>query len=603
MKKHNIYNLVLAFLLLFIGVGCQDFLTEESVTDITADSYISNEVGHEALVKSCYPAYREIINQYRLALSGTDIFQASGWNDKVVGEGPVFDQYDAARFNSSMGELASFWDLLYQEIGRTNSAVERAEGIEYSDPTKKAARVSEAKFLRALSYFYLVQTWGDVPMPLVETITPDKNVIKIPAAEVYTQILKDLTEAEAALPATPSDYGRVTKGAAQFLLSRVYLTRGWNFNNSLGGSAADYTAALGWADKVITAYPLVPQYNTLFPKRTTNPLTQYTGGQNAVNSEVVFAVQFNKDVLTNANEISSQPGNHYHSIFPGNGELVGNSGRSPDYNRHLNKNIPTIASYRLFDPQQDSRYMHNFLDVIYALIDVNDYAYSYDDDNLKVSYAKGDTVAFWRPWNNPASGADLGIDQGGTKNYAVMNLEDQINGTPISRLKAGAPSMWKFWEPNIEYGDGYGTFDFALFRSSEAYLIAAEAIVKGASGGALGSAENYYNKVIDRAVGVGVDPMCAKYPEDHTSMEAVSYRATSSNMSVDLILDERARELMGEFNRWFDLKRTGKLIERTEKMNLWTKNNGSLDAHHLLRPIPQHEIDRSAPSIDNNPGY
>jgi hypothetical protein len=86
-------------------------------------------------------------------------------------------------------------------------------------------------------------------------------------------------------------------------------------------------------------------------------------------------------------------------------------------------------------------------------------------------------------------------------------------------------------------------------------------------------------------------------------MEVVSYRATPSTISIDLILDESGRELMGEFNRWFDLKRTGKLIERVKKMNLWANHKGNLDVHHLLRPIPQSEIDRSQPSIDNNPGY
>ena len=97
--------------------------------------------------------------------------------------------------------------------------------------------------------------------------------------------------------------------------------------------------------------------------------------------------------------------------------------------------------------------------------------------------------------------------------------------------------------------------------------------------------------------------MCAKTPEDLTSMETVSYRATPSNISIDLILDESARELFGEFNRWYDLKRTGKLIERTKKYNFWTKAKGSLTEKHLVRPIPQTEIDRSSPSITNNEGY
>ena len=88
-------------------------------------------------------------------------------------------------------------------------------------------------------------------------------------------------------------------------------------------------------------------------------------------------------------------------------------------------------------------------------------------------------------------------------------------------------------------------------------------------------------------------------------METVSYRATPGNLTIDMILDESARELMGEFDRWFHLKRTGKLIERVTKMNPWTSkaDKSGLAAHHLLRPIPQHEIDRSAPSLSQNTGY
>jgi hypothetical protein len=595
-------------LLMFISLSCQDFLKEESVSNITANSYVVNEAGFEDLVKSCYPLLRDFILNYALVLPGTDIFQAGGWSVIAVGDGPALDQYDI-RLNSSSAEVSAFWDILYREIGRTNAVIGRSEEITYLDPAKKAARVSEAKFLRALSYFYLVQTWGDVPMPLTETIAPSKAVVKVPSAQIYTQILKDLTEAEAALPVTATDYGRVTKGAAQFLLARVYLTRGWNYKNSLGGTATDFKSALDYADKVIAAFPLVAQYNTLFPKRDTNPLKQYTGTQNDKNSEVVFAIQYNSDALTNAMEVpypstaTREPGNYYHSIFPGNGELVGNAGRTSDYNRHLNQNVPSPAVYRFFDPQKDSRYIHDFLNVIYALKAVSNYAYSYTDASKKVSYAVGDTVAYWTPWNKPATGAAKGIDEGGTKKYAVMNLDQIISGVNISRLTALTPSTWKFWQPGITYGDGYGTFDFALFRSAEAYLMAAEAIVKGATGGALGSADVYYNKVLDRAVGVGVNPMCAKYPEDLTSMETVSYRATTANISIDLILDESARELFGEFNRWYDLKRTGKLIERTKKYNFWTKAKGSLTEKHLVRPIPQTEIDRSSPPIPNNEGY
>ena len=89
------------------------------------------------------------------------------------------------------------------------------------------------------------------------------------------------------------------KRQAQFLLARVHLTRGWNFNNALGGSNADFDSAMQCADKIIDSYPLAANYTDLFPKHSENPLKQYTGAQNDKNAEIVFSVQYNSDVLTN----------------------------------------------------------------------------------------------------------------------------------------------------------------------------------------------------------------------------------------------------------------------------------------------------------------
>ncbi|HEY1054867.1 MAG TPA: RagB/SusD family nutrient uptake outer membrane protein, partial [Emticicia sp.] len=77
---------------------------------------------------------------------------------------------------------------------------------------------------------------------------------------------------------------------------------------------------------------------------------------------------------------------------------------------------------------------------------------------------------------------------------------------------------------------------------------------------------------------------------------------TAATISIDLILDERGRELMGEYGRWFDLKRTGKLVERIKKYNPWVKGQSITDKHNL-RPIPQSEIDLSFPKMAQNPGY
>jgi hypothetical protein len=199
---------------------------------------------------------------------------------------------------------------------------------------------------------------------------------------------------------------------------------------------------------------------------------------------------------------------------------------------------------------------------------------------------------------------------GGTRNYSVINGDEWgggynvVNGVGASGFPSGEPNMWKFWQPGIPYGDAFGTFNECIFRSAEAYLIAAEAIVKGATGGKLGTADVYYNKVLDRAMNTpGSTPQCAQFPENIKSLAAISYRATPANITIDLILDERAREFLGEYDRWFDLKRTGKLIERVLKYNPWAAKSNTIKDFHYLRPIPQSEIDLSYPAMTQNPGY
>lgn len=603
-----------------VAAGCKDdFLVEKPVSTLTTDVYYKTEAGFEDLVRACYPLLRNIYQNRSLVLNGTDIFSQSGFTDPkfaTLTTSPL-EHYDV-RLNGTLAEIQSLWTLLYTEIARTNTVLSRADGVPMAQATKDV-RIGEAKFLRAMCYFYLVQQWGDVPMPLTETTTANKEATRVPAADVYKQILNDLLDAEAKLPVTASNYGRATKGAAQFLLARVYLTRGWNFNNSLGGSSADFDLALQYADKIIDAYPLAATYSALFPQHSENPLKQYTGAQNDKNAEIVFAVQYNTDVLTNKTDPAfaqdAAGGNNLHSVFGGGGEgYPGTKGRTSDYNRHQPFHVTNPATYRMFDPDIDSRYDWNFVEVGYALQAVAGFKpLPTVNANLKIDIKAGDTVVYFRPWNKPATTlAERGIDYGGKKNYSVVNLDEYgggygfINGSTVnvSGFPGDYPMMWKFWQPGIPYGDAYGTFNEAVFRSAEAYLIAAEAILKGAKNAKLGTADVYYNKVLDRALTKkGSDPKCAKNPENVKSLEAVSYRATPTNLTIDMILDERARELMGEYSRWFDLKRTGKLVERVKKYNPWAAKSGTISEIHNLRPIPQSEIDLSFPSMKQNPGY
>jgi hypothetical protein len=554
---------------------------------------------------------RNIIEQRELVLNGTDIFaRSSGWAD--VDDVLVNNRVDTygSELTDGAGEISDLWVLLYKQINRSNILIDRAENVVGGNATLIATRVAEAKFMRSLCLFYVVQQWGDAPMPLKATIAASKEVTRVASSEIYAQLITDLTAAESALPASASDYGRATKSAAQHLLARVYLTRGWNFDGKLGGTAADFTQALTYADKVIASHSLVTNYNDLWPKRSEDPTNQTfgPGDQNAVNSEVVFAIQYSDAAITNSAQsdlagvsVNSDGGNNLHGLFGGGvDDAPGSPGRTSDYNRVLGVHNTTPATYRLFDPQNDTRYHHNFVEKVYAVVDNPGFVPA--SGVTPIDIKSGDVVLEFRDWNSPAtSAADRGKDiVGGTKDYAVINHDEYgVIDESNYHSQNKTPMMWKFWEPGIEYGNGYGQFDAIVMRSAEAYLIAAEAIVKGATGGSMGSAENYYNSIVNRAVG-GASVAADKAADPAgTGLATASYRAAGAP-TIDMILDERAREFMGEGLRWYDLKRTEKLIERAKALNPWVKE---IQTHHLLRPIPLTESDLSTNEITQNPGY
>lgn len=615
------------------GMSCKkSFLDEYNPSNETTDNYYVNAAGFESLVTSCYPLLRDITQQRMLEFAGTDVFAAQGWGavyyNQASPTGSPYDQYDI-RLNSSLTEIQTLWDLLYREINRCNTVISRAPNISDESDSLKNIRIGEAKFLRSLCLFWAVQQWGDIPMPLTETTSASLAVTKTAAKDVYTQIIQDLTSCVSVLPVTQSDAGRPTQGAAKFLLARVYLTRGWNYDNSLGGTSADFTSCLQLCDQIISSglYPLESNWNNLWPVHNTNPNVETATATSSVatanhSKEIIFAVQYADPSAYNGDPSvgTSLIGNNQHGRFSNGPNSVAQQARTGTYNRFLPDVICTWAAYRLFDPDLDSRYSGTFNSVCYATTtgSVSLATNNPNPQNVTLSYNVSDTTAVARAWNNPATtAAERGVDiPGGTKHYSVTNANEYMGlgyvgaNTVIDNLAWGAPMFWKFWQPKLDYGDGYSTFNEPLFRSAEVYLMAAEAIVKGATGAQLGTADVYYNIVLDRALGAnaGMTPHCAADPGDVNDLTTASYRATPGNITIDMILDERARELLGEGDeRWYDLKRTGTLISRTEKYNPWTAygTGGSplIDAHDYLRPIPQGELDNSNPQIQQNPGY
>jgi hypothetical protein len=633
------YLLSIAIVALVI-TGCKKtFLDEYNPSNRTTDNYYTTATGYETLVTSCYPLLRNIAQVRIPTLNGTDMFASGGWFGTLAfpaltsQAGSPYDAYDIG-LNSSLAELQTLWDLLYREINRCNAAIERAPAVVNMTDAVKNSRVGEAKFLRSLSLFWAVQQWGDVPMPLKETKDASLTVVRVPSKDIYAQIITDLNDAIAKLPTTQTAAGRVTKNAAKFLLARVYLTRGWNFNGALGGTATDFNSALALCDDVIASglHPMEANWNNLWPIHNKNPKKETATVASSVaaanaSKEVIFAIQYANPAAYNGDANLSTStgtiGNDLHTRFSGGPNDVAQEARTGTYNRWLPAHSVTWGAYRLFDPVMDIRYEGTFNSVSYATLTgsvsfANNKPYP---QALTLNFVANDTTAIVLPWNVAMNDVKmLGVNiPGGTKKYSVQNVVNLfwLGKTTATQqitdpLGWGGPMFWKFFQPGIAYGDGFSTFNDPLFRSAELYLMAAEAIVKGATGAKLGTADVYYNIVLDRALASnkGKSPMRATNPGNVLDplTNITSYRATPATINIDMILDEYGREFLGEGNeRWYQLKRTGKLIERATKFNGWTAwgraGAQQIAAKHYLRPIPQGMLDNSSPRIEQNPGY
>ncbi len=135
--------------------------------------------------------------------------------------------------------------------------------------------------------------------------------------------------------------------------------------------------------------------------------------------------------------------------------------------------------------------------------------------------------------------------------------------------------------PNRQHVQGQR--DHPLMRLADAYLIRAEARIM--MGNTTGAAEDI-NMVRRRASWTGMESEIEILPSD---------------VSLDFLLDERGRELVGEGHRWFDLARTGKLVERVRAHN--PEGGLNIQDYHIFRPIPLEQIDRTDGGYQQNCGY
>lgn len=181
--------------------------------------------------------------------------------------------------STANGLIGEMWTGSYQMINRANLVLSKAPGV--TDNTAlRDVTVGEAEFLRAWAYFELVVNWGDVPIYTVPVTSATGYKAKSPAADVYTLILSDLTDAASKLPAVAADQGRATSGAAYAMLGRVNMQKG------------DYASAKTALLNVYGKYSLVPNFSDNFDGDVKLGSTQLNGFEHEFNAEAIFELAF-----------------------------------------------------------------------------------------------------------------------------------------------------------------------------------------------------------------------------------------------------------------------------------------------------------------------
>ncbi|WP_018618414.1 RagB/SusD family nutrient uptake outer membrane protein [Spirosoma luteum] len=557
MKSIQSIRILALTALLLSGQACKDILDEKVISAIGND-YINTPKGFEDASKAAYSSLRNFYASERgltMTEYGTDIYQAG-----ADGSYKGFHFYDT-QINSFVDILQQVWEELYKGINTCNAVIERAPAATVSDAVRKL-RVAEMKFLRAHYYFILVQQWGGVDLRLTETLGPTKVTKRASEADIYKSIIADLEAAIADLEPKirAADYGRATKPAAEHLLARVYLTKA----TSSAKAADDYSKAVTYAQSVIKNYgfKLLPDFASVFAQ-----------GSGEINDEVIFAVQYTSDPLTNVNSLNTNngEGNKLHLYFGMQYDVQPGLKRDIANDRPFKRLRPTtyLLETVFKDRVNDSRYKKTFKDTWLSNNPGANLNTSFDNSKAKMTLKAGDTAIY-------IPGVEWTLAQRAAKPYQVL--------VPSAYTAALFPTLQKFLDPqrpDLTYEPG--SRDYLAFRLAETYLILAEAQFRL---GQTQAAVDAINVVRQRAA----------YPGKEAAMII-----TPAEMNMEMIYQERARELAGEQTRWMDLKRWGNLVERVKLYN--PDGAANVKETSNLRPIPQTQIDRTEKAADGSPGF
>lgn len=592
MNRYKNYLKIAAIGCLMTGLWSCD-LDEYNPGGSTADNIYKSQDGFNALVNSAY-AY------WGGQLYGREdpILFWNGGSDEWIniansGYGRQMSKYQETL--PTTGQLGNTWQRLYEIINDCNAGIERIDGVAWTDAKMKDIRLGELCFMRAFAYWHLVENFGNVALRTTETKTMEESIYRSTYADLYKLMLDDLNVACNNLQPDPyptTDVGRATRKAAYGLLARVALTyvqycgtqQEKDQYYEMAETAAKYV--IDHKDELKVAL-----YDT--------PAEVYAKANNKTNKEAMFVVTHS--TVTSQNMKSGNPyrlHGYFHAKYTGWCGMVG----SYEYGRDNNSKaggmclMPTKHLLMLFNEDIDARYNAWFMENYYQNTD----GYVWKAEDL-THFEKPVSMA-----GQPVAKGELMMQytkkvvaDKRNKPYAVVDIDDTydpITGAVSTNANFNLhfPTLTKFEDGSIEqrglpYSSELGSNDVFVMRLPEMYFIVAECEVMK-TGGNKGVAADYINVIRKRAAVPGHEE---------------EMKVGAGDMTLDFILDERSRELCGEHIRWFDLKRTDKIVEYIKTKNYNPDIAPYVNENCKLRPIPQSFLNSiiNPEEFGQNPGW
>lgn len=510
-------------------------------------------------------------------------------SDLADGTSPWSDVSRGDAFSSNSSGVQNHWQYLYELVHRANTVIRNVAGMPVSQETIDRV-TGEARFLRAMAYFRMLNCWGGVPY-YDETCDINEEFAHLDAPrctadELRGHILDDLTDAICKLPVSwdAADLGRATKGAAYALRGKVYL-----FNRQWDEAVADFEEIVH--NKTYNyGYSLHPDYNDLF--------RLYNGRHS---DEMIFSIQsIDGNTAGYALDIVSYFGNKSTMRLIAGNRIVPSATlvdmyENPDGSQFDWDDV--FPGFNAGDSQMRRRLMCVAIDQ--GSTEVTSTLYS-DTTKVMDAYRLRDPrlcLNVITPYSHY-----LGTDAGSSPMDKQFVLADPTKGgAPMEamafiRNSEGWNSyFWRKWIPTGNL-DGYWgeytrtPYEFPLIRLGDVLLMLAEAYNES---GATDKAVIELNKVRERVGMPGLD-------------SGAAWLAVNGKEDMaERIRRERAFELAGEGQRYWDLKRWGLLEQSVKNATdifgdlMYTR---TYQERHQLWPIPLVEMERN-PNLTQNPGW